>query len=58
MPKYEVTYYRKYQVETNNENDALGITDQTFSNDIRETLFEQGGSRITDLFNFNVEIIK
>ena len=58
MPKYRITYYRQYEVETHTENDALGIADQNFANDIRETLFEQGGSRITDLFKFNIEIIK
>ena len=59
MPKYEVTYYRKYQTETDcGEKEAIGITDQEFSDDIRKTLFERGGSRITDLFNFNVEKLK
>jgi len=58
MRKYQITYYRRYEVETHTENDALGITDQNFANDIRETLFEHGGSRITDLFKFNIEKIK
>ena len=59
MPKYKVTYYREYEVETDcGENNAIGIADQKFADDVRETLFEDGGSRITDLFNFNVEIIK
>ena len=58
MSKYSVTYYRQYEVKDNDKNDALGIADQDFANDIRKTLFEQGGSRITDLFKFKVEKIK
>ena len=57
MPKYKVTYYREYEV-VDNERHAVGIADQKFTDDIRETLFEQGRSRITDLFNFKMEIIK
>ena len=59
MPRYKITYYREYEVEENcSVNNAIGIADQKFADDVRETLFEQGRSRITDLFDFNVEIIK
>lgn len=58
MPRYKITYFREYEEKTDNKNNALGITDQEFANDIRETLFEYGGNRITDLFKFKVEIIK
>ena len=57
MPKYKITYYREYEVE-DNEIHAVGIADQKFTDDIRETLLEQGRSRIVDLFNFKTEKMK
>ena len=57
MPKYKITYYREYEVE-DNEIHAVGIADQKFTDDIRETLLELGRSRIVDLFNFKTEKMK
>ena len=58
MSKFQVTYYRQYEVETHTKNDALGITDQNFTNDIREALDKEGTGKISFLFKFNVEKIK
>ncbi|MBA7517321.1 hypothetical protein ES705_09374 [subsurface metagenome] len=57
MSKYEVTYYRKYEVETDSRNDAIGIADQNFANDIRGMLSESGSNKIMHLFKFKAEII-
>jgi len=58
MPRYKITYFKSYKVETDNENDAVGITDQAFTDDIREALSEGGKSKIHYIFNFNVQKIK
>ncbi len=58
MPRYEITYYRKYEVKEDCENHALGITDQEFTDDVRKVLQELGNNKIVHLFKFNIEIIK
>jgi len=58
MPRYRVTYFKQYKVETDNENDAVGITDQNFTEDIRELASSQGNGKIHQIFNFNVQKIK
>ncbi len=58
MPRYKVTYFKSYKVETNNENEAVGITDQSFTDDIREMVSSQGIGKIHQIFHFNVQKIK
>ncbi len=58
MPRYKVTYFKSYKVETDNENEAVGITDQVFTDDIREMASDQGNSKIHQIFHFNVQKIK
>ena len=58
MPRYEITYYRKYEVKEDCEKHALGITDQEFTDDVRKVLQELGNNKIVHLFKFNIEIIK
>jgi len=58
MPRYRITYYRQYEIETHNENDAVGIIDQTFTEDIREVASSQGNGKIHQIFSFKVERIK
>lgn len=58
MPKFQVTYYRQYEVKTDTSNDAVGITDQTFTDDIREALSKGGSNKISYLFKFDVIKIK
>ena len=58
MNRYKVTYYKEYQVETHTKNDAVGITDQNFTNHIREMASSQGTGKIALIFKFKVEKIK
>jgi len=58
MPRYKVTYYREYETEVDDENDALGITDQEFTNDIRKVISELGNNKIIHFFKFSIERIK
>lgn len=58
MPKFQVTYYRQYEIETRTSGDAVGITDQTFTDDIRKTLSKEGTGKINYLFKFDVIKIK
>ena len=58
MPRIQVTYFRQYEVEADNENDAVGITDQNFTDDIRKAFIKEGTGKISYLFKFNVEKIK
>jgi len=58
MPKFQVIYYREYETKQDCENDALGITDQEFTDDIRKVLQELGKNKIVHLFKFKIEIIK
>ena len=58
MPKYKITYYREYEIETHTSGDALGITDQSFTDDIRKTLIGRGIGKISYLFKFDIKIIK
>ena len=58
MPRFQVTYYREYEVETHTSSDAVGITDQTFTDDVREALSKGGSNKISYLFKFDVIKIK
>jgi len=58
MPRYRVIYYREYEAKEDCENDALGITDQEFTNDVRKVLQRLGNNKIVHLFKFKIEIIK
>ena len=58
MPKYRITYYRQYDVKEDTENDAIGIADQEFTNDIRKTLSELENNKIIHLFKLKIEKIK
>jgi len=58
MPRYKVTYIKEYEVNADSRNDALGISDQGFTNDIREMLSEGGKNKISYLFNFKIEKIE
>jgi len=59
MPKYRITYSKSYKIETDSgENDAIGIADQEFTDDIREMLSESGSNKIMHLFKFKVEKIE
>jgi len=58
MARFKITYSKSYTIKEENEDHALGMTDQEFMKDIREMLSRNGESKIGHLFNFKIEKLR